>query len=232
MTQQSTPRTAARAEEGSGTKSARTRSRILDAAAEVLSSKGYAGMRLTDVAKVAELQAPAIYYYFDSREALIEEVMWVGIADMRAHLSDVLEALPADTESLARIMAAVDAHLRHELQISSYTTASIRNSGQVPEHIRTRQLAEEGDYGRIWRELIKRAYDDGTIRRDLDLYMLQMLIMGTLNWAAEWWSPRRGSVDDVVRTAQAFVASALTQPQDGAPNADPVDSASRSAKKS
>ena len=59
-----------------GSKSARTRERILDAAAHVLSRKGYAGTRLTDVADQAGLQAPAIYYYFPSREDLIEEVMW------------------------------------------------------------------------------------------------------------------------------------------------------------
>jgi len=34
-----------------------TRARILDSAAHVLSSKGYAGLRLTDVAASAELQA-------------------------------------------------------------------------------------------------------------------------------------------------------------------------------
>ncbi len=50
-------------------KSARTRQRILDAAAHVLSVKGFAGgTRLSDVAEFAQLQAPAIYYYFSSRE--------------------------------------------------------------------------------------------------------------------------------------------------------------------
>lgn len=198
------------ADDGSETKSARTRTRILDAAAEVLSRKGYAGMRLTDVAKVAELQAPAIYYYFDSRETLIEEVMWVGIADMREHIAEVLDELPEGTAPLERIMVAVDAHLRHELQISDYTTASIRNAGQLPQHIRARQLEEEAKYGRLWRDLMQAAFDEGSIRQDLDLFIAQMLIMGSLNWAAEWWSPRRGSVDTVVANAQAFVRSALT----------------------
>ena len=51
----------ARTQDESDSKSQRTRARILDAAAHVLSAKGYAGTRLTDVAKYAELQAPAIY---------------------------------------------------------------------------------------------------------------------------------------------------------------------------
>ncbi len=75
------------------TKSALTRERILDSAAYVLSRKGFAGTRLVDVAAHAELQAPAIYYYFKSREELIEEVMFVGISNIRAHVSEVLEAL-------------------------------------------------------------------------------------------------------------------------------------------
>lgn len=63
-------------------KSERTRSRILDAAAHVLSTKGFAGTRLTDVAEVAELQAPAIYYYYPSREDLIEAVIFRGMSDL------------------------------------------------------------------------------------------------------------------------------------------------------
>lgn len=190
-------------------KSARTRVRILDAAAHVLSVKGYAGMRLSDVAEYAELQAPAIYYYFPSREDLIEEVMWVGIADMREHLTAVLEAAGEDLEPMDLIMLAVEAHLRHELEISDYTTASIRNAGQLPEKIRKRQIAEENKYGEIWRGLVKSAAAAGQIRPELDLYIAQMLVMGALNWTAEWWSPKRGSVDKVVEMAQSFVRNGL-----------------------
>jgi AcrR family transcriptional regulator len=190
-------------------KSARTRTRILDAAAHVLSTKGYAGMRLTDVADYADLQAPAIYYYFPSREDLIEEVMWVGIAGMREHLVDVLSALPSEMTPLGRILVAVEAHLRHELEISDYTTASIRNSGQVPEKIRKRQLAEEAKYGEVWRALIKDAAAEGEIRADLDLHIAQMLVLGALNWTAEWWNPKRGSLDAIVTNAQSFVRAGL-----------------------
>src|ERR1700757_4610421 len=112
-------------------KSALTRARILDAAAHVLSAKGYAGLRLTDVAAEAEIQAPAIYYYYASRDELIEEVMWAGIADMREHVAGALRELPADTPPLDRLLAAAEAHLRHALAISDYTTASIRNAGQA-----------------------------------------------------------------------------------------------------
>ncbi len=194
---------------GNDSKSRRTRVRILDAAAHVLSVKGFAGTRLTDVAEYAEIQAPAIYYYFSSREDLIEEVMYCGISDMRKHLQKTLGALPPSTTSMDRIMVAVESHLRHELELSDYTTASIRNSGQIPERLSARQKKEEAAYGRIWQSLFADAVADGEINPALDVRLARMLVMGALSWAAEWWNPRRGSVEAIVANAQLLVRNGL-----------------------
>jgi AcrR family transcriptional regulator len=157
----------------------------------VLSANGYAGLRLTDVAAQAEIQAPAIYYYYASRDELIEEVMWAGIADMREHVAAVLNQLPDGRPPLDRLLAATEAHLRHALEISDYTTASIRNAGQVPLSIRKRQILEEERYGELWRRLINDLAVEGRLRPELDMYIAQMLVLGALNWAVEWWDPRR-----------------------------------------
>src|SRR6202162_2875822 len=99
-------------------KSALTRARIRDAAARLLSANGYAGLRLIDVAAEAEIQAPAIYYYYASRDELIEAVMWPEIADMREHFAAALSELPDGTPPLDRLLVAAEAHLRHALEIS------------------------------------------------------------------------------------------------------------------
>ncbi|MEW2479060.1 TetR/AcrR family transcriptional regulator [Mycolicibacterium peregrinum] len=193
----------------SDTKAARTRARILDAAAHVLSVKGYAGTRLTDVAEFAEIQAPAIYYYFSSREELIEEVMFSGIGEMRRHLKSILDDLPPEISPMDKILAAVEAHLRHELELSDYTTASIRNSGQIPEHLRTRQRKEEAAYGRAWRRLFDDALEAKQLNPELDAKTAQLLVLGALNWAAEWFDSRKFTVDAVVRNAQILVRNGL-----------------------
>jgi len=190
-------------------KSARTRQRILDATAHVLSIKGYSGTRLSDIAEHAQVQAPAIYYYFPSREDVIEEVMWAGIARMRAHVKEILAKLP-DAKPLDRIEAAVEAHLRHELEISDYTRAAIRNAGQLPEKIQSRQLTEARKYAEVWRMLIADAQTAGELRPDLDPRAARLLILGALNWAVEWWNPRRGPLDVIVHTAQSLVRHGLS----------------------
>lgn len=193
----------------SGHKSVQTRARILDATAKVLSEKGYAGTHLQDVAEVAGVRATAIYYYFDSRDALVEEVMWWGLADLRRHVREVLDtATPGDT-GMDRIMLAVEAHLRRELEVSDYTTASIRNTAQIPTHLRIRATQEAEEYGRIWHRLIEDAAREGEIRSDINLFVLRMLLLGSLNWAAEWHRSDLIPVDTVVTSAQMLIRQAL-----------------------
>ncbi|WP_405150637.1 TetR/AcrR family transcriptional regulator [Sphaerisporangium sp. NBC_01403] len=203
-------RTRSASKDGTGPKSSRTRERILDAAAHVLSRKGYSGTRLGDIADQAQLQAPAIYYYFGSREELIEEVMWTGARRVREHVSGILAELPPETGPMDRICAAIEAHLHVELELSDFATALIRNSGQIPEELRTRQLAEEAEYGKLWRDLFRDLDEAGELRPDLDLRVAHLLVVGALNWAAEWWNPKRGTFESVVRTAQSLVRHGLS----------------------
>jgi AcrR family transcriptional regulator len=202
----------ARAANTDGSKSARTRKRLLDAAAHVLSRKGFAGTRLVDVAEQAQIQAPAIYYYFGSREELIEEVMWTGIAHLTEHVQQALDQLPLETEPMARIETAVEAHLRFELEVSDYSSAAVRNAGQVPEELRIRYVAESTKYADIWRRLVADAKAAGELRDDIDPRAARMLVLGALNWTAEWWNPRRGSIESIVSTAQSVVRHGLGVP--------------------
>ncbi len=39
------------------------------------------------------------------------------------------------------------------------------------------------------------------------------MVLGALNWASEWWNPRRGSLEVVVRTAQSLVRHGLAARQ-------------------
>ena len=128
----------------------------------------------------------------------------------RLALGKLADVGAADTGPMDKIMAGVEAHLRHELELSDYATASIRNSGQIPEHLQTRQKKEDAAYGRIWQGLFADAIADGEIRAGMDPRMARLLVMGALNWAAEWWDPRRDSVEAIVSNAQILVRSGLT----------------------
>jgi AcrR family transcriptional regulator len=194
-------KTTADAAPAPATKSERTRERLINAAAVTLSRLGYAGTRLVDVAEEAGLQAPAIYYYFESREQLIEEVVVVGTVRLRDHVVAELAAAPAGASPLDRLDIAIAAHLRQLMSDSSFAHAVIRNQSQLPEPIRRRQQVEERRYTAIWRGLFRDLRAAGDLRADIDPDLAYLLVTGSLNWATEWWTPRRGSLDSVIAAA-------------------------------
>jgi len=190
-------------------KAASTRDRILAAAAHLLSRLGYAETTLSGIARQAGLRPPAIYYYFPSREELIAEVMETGQRLLREHVESALVAAPAGTEPMDRICVAVAAHLSVELHLSDFATAVTRNAGVLPAEIRARLRDEGRVYLTLWNDLLQAAYAAGAVRDDLDLPAARMLVIGALNWTAEWWNPDHGSLADVIRTAQSLVRHGL-----------------------
>ena len=202
---------ASRDDEVREAKSVRTRKRLLDSTAYVLSRKGFAETRLSEIAKRAGLQAPAIYYYFSSREELIAEVIWVGMNEVRTEVRAVVAGLPDDASPLDRIDTAVKIHFKWVIQASDYTMAAVRNANQMPASITHRYHSEAQLYGRFWADLLDAAQAAGLLRAGLEPRAARMLIVAALNGAPEWLDTRRGSYEAVLETARIIVRRGLSE---------------------
>jgi TetR/AcrR family transcriptional regulator, cholesterol catabolism regulator len=188
------------------TKSEQTKQRILDAAAKIFRAQGYSAARLSDIAASAGIQTGSVYYHFESREALVEEVLHLGIAVARAHVQEAVDALPLVVSPLERVKAAIRAHAEVQLEISDYSSAHARIIGQVPSDVRRRNLVDQINYGEYWDGLLRAAVASGEIRADLDLYVTRMLMFGALNWTSEWYRPTSGrSVEFIADQALAIL---------------------------
>ena len=89
---------------------------------------------------------------------------------------------------------------------------AIRLASSLPPAIREVQLVNERRYGALWRTLIDDADKAGLVNPELDTAAARMLVLGALNWAAEWWNPSRGSLTRTIATAQLMIRQALSAP--------------------
>ena len=195
------------------TKSERTRQRILDAAARVFREQGYANARLADIAELADMQTGSLYYHFDGREDLVAEILRLGVETSWSHVREAVDALPAEAGPLERLAAAVRAHTLSVLEISDYASAQARIVGQVPPDVLKGHQADQRKYGAYWNELIQAAATAGQLRPGTDLFVARMLVLGALNWTAEWYEPKRGkSATAVADQAVAMVLHGLACP--------------------
>lgn len=178
-------------------KSEITRQRILNAAAKWFRAKGLAFTSLNDLAKVLGVKASAIYYYFDSKDALIEEVLRLGIEIVHREVRSAVEALGPNATYRARVTAAIHAHLAAVLGHDDYTSANIINYSHASEKIRAKHIHVRRAYGDYWAQLFKGAQDAGEIAAHVDLSLTRMFLIGSLNWTVEWYRRRKKSIEEI-----------------------------------
>ena len=198
------------------TRGERKRRQILDAAAKVLARRGYAATTLSEIAaEVGTAGAGSLYYHFESREQLIEELLRRGARVAYDRSRRAIEMLPREASALERLTAAIRAHLRCVLVESDYARAAVRSTGQVPAPMWARVNAEFRGYGRFYDRLIAAAMDAGEIDASVNRSSLRMLLIGASNWAPEWYRPQgrasaREIEDLVVRLLTTGVAAKAT----------------------
>src|SRR5262245_8407270 len=128
-------------------KSARTRRRILDAAAVEFQRRGYTAARLVDIAERAGMQVGSLYHHFASREELVTEVLHLGIGEVAEHVRRAVDALPRGSSPTRRLAAAVRAHTLAVLEVSEFGTAQAKLAGQVGAEIAKSYRAKQRAYG-------------------------------------------------------------------------------------
>ncbi len=173
------------------TKSDATRQRIVDAAAKIFAQKGYGHARLTDIATEAQSHAGGIYYYFASREELVEEVLRRSTERTIQAVNAQLNALPGSATSRDKVEAAIVGQMEEILSHDSYTAAFLKIFPQVPESVKKRHRPVLRQFFEIWRKIIHDGQAAGEIRSDIDPAVIRLSIVGSIQWSIEWADPKK-----------------------------------------
>lgn len=182
-------------------KAARTRARILDAAAQAFAAHGYAGTSLQRIADGAGLKAGSLYFHFDSKDALIADVLREGVGRTLVHVRAAVDAVGPQAPAAARLRAAIRAHLEALHELSDFAAAVIRIVDEAPPEVRARHRATDRQYARYWTGLLREAQADGALPPDVDLRLTRTLLYAAMNG-----SPAGGaSIDRVTATLVALL---------------------------
>jgi AcrR family transcriptional regulator len=145
------------------TKSDQTKEKILQAALHEFSIHGLAGARVDEIARVAGLNKAMIYYHFESKEALFDELFQSEMELLKQEVAAILaqrnvSSAEEMTQAMKELLGYVaskkallkvlisettrqDAHLPHLFQLLDVTTAIGLESARNTE----RSLPEEDE---------------------------------------------------------------------------------------
>lgn len=162
---------------------------ILQAAAKMFATKGYSQTTLADIGAEAGTFAGSLYYYFPSKENIVEEVLNVGTTSVSNLVLARISTMPAEASVHDKIKMALSVHLEQMLENNEFVVAYWNIIGQVPEDIRRQHLLLPREYGRFWNRLLLEGQANGEIRADLDASLIRLLLVGSTIYALQWYKP-------------------------------------------
>jgi len=173
----------------------RNRERILEVARQAFSRSG-ANASLDDIARKAGVGPGTLYRHFPTREELLAAVYRSEMEKLAAAEQKFAEDLPPIEALRAWLLLFVDYIAKKQL-IAPALNALLGDPKKV----------FEASYARIWdaiRALVKRAIENGDMRKDLDPIDLLRALIGVASVATspDWQQSARRLVDILITGAR------------------------------
>ena len=88
------------------------RGELVKVAAQLFRQRGFHGTSTRDIAAAAGMQPGSLFYFFESKEAILHAVMRDGMAQAAASQAAALDGLTARASGVQRLRALVRNHLQ------------------------------------------------------------------------------------------------------------------------
>lgn len=193
-------------------KSSITRQKILDAAARSFATRGYGRTFLTDISAEVGIHVSALYYHFDTKEALAEAVL-AHVATMGLQARDAVASFPPNSGFEERLRFAIRHQLMGIIDQRDYIAAQLKILSELPEEIQSRHRAVLRESMEFWRALFVDAAEAQEIRPIFDLGIIRMTLIGSLNWAVEWVRDDGLSKEEIAEQICQMVLHGLAMPR-------------------
>jgi len=181
-------------------KAKKSREDILNASAALFSQHGYKGTALRDIAATLGMKAGSLYYHFASKEELVLEILTIGLRNIIDTVVRDVEALPKDASLKKVLVTAAKAHLFALLEKGDYTSTSIRYYGQMPPGVQKEGRILRDKYEDMWRIWLQRAQDAGDIKPSINLKVLRLSLLGSLNQTLAWYKKGDLTIDEIAES--------------------------------
>lgn len=189
-----------------------TREQVLEVAARLFRTQGYSATTLRQIADAAGIQAGSIYYHFDSKDEILQEILETGVNVVQDAVEERTRALPAGCSARQKFEAAIEGHLSGLFKRGDFTSATIRIYGQLPPELQRVNRARRARYSAVWDRLLAEALERGEIRDDIDLHVARLLVVGALNWTVEWYDPKEGDYHALTKMIATIICSGIFRP--------------------
>ena len=166
------------------------RTRVLDAAAQLIFDKGFFATSMRDIAAAVGIKAGSLYHHFNSKEEIFIAILERGIDVMVSAFDQVCaqEAEGGFANAEALVQAHVRAHLASLFEFGPYTAAHVTTFHNAPTAVHEIVVERRDAYEAMWAGLIERLDQQGSLQVD-DPTIARLVLLGGMNTTVEWFDP-------------------------------------------
>ncbi|MER5743771.1 TetR/AcrR family transcriptional regulator [Streptomyces sp. NPDC059913] len=187
------------------TPSPERRSELLATAAEVFAAQGYNATTVRKIADAAGMLAGSLYYHFDSKESMIDEILSTFLDELWEGYDAVLDAgLPPRATIEALVTESFREIDRHRAAVAIYQKEARHLAAQP----RFGYLVEsQRRFEKAWLGTLERGVADRSFRADLDIRLTYRFVRDTVWVAASWYRP--GGLHSPEEIARQYLSMVL-----------------------
>lgn len=163
------------------------RGELLATAAEVFAAQGYNATTVRRIADEAGMLAGSLYYHFDSKESMVDEILSTFLNELWGGYDEVLAAGLGPRETIEALVTQSFKEIdRHRAAVAIYQKEARHLAAQP----RFGYLADsQVKFERAWLGTLERGVAAGVFRADLDVRLTYRFVRDTVWVAASWYRP-------------------------------------------
>ena len=158
---------------------------LLETATLLFKEKGYHNTSMQDLADALGMQKGSLYYYIDSKEELLRELLEQATSILGAQIDEIYAADLSPGEKLQR---ALENHGQAIMDHLNLVTVYLQEYRSLPPERLQEALATREHYERRLMQILQDGIASGQFRQ-VDVKMTVFGFLGMLNWTHQWFTP-------------------------------------------
>lgn len=158
---------------------------IYEASVELMHNRGFHGTSMRDVAKEVGIQMSTLYYYYESKQALLHYIM----TRVTNALADTVRAsISAETDPTSQLESAITAHIEfHAHRPKEARVAETELRYLEPEKLKS-VIGVRDDYEEIFASILRAGQVSGDFA-PVDMRIAVRAMLVSLTDVATWYKP-------------------------------------------
>lgn len=168
---------------------------ILESAARLFAERGYGGTSLQDLAVALGISRPLLYYYFSSKEKLLEALVEEVTVSSLRQSTEIVARTQADPVETLRLL--VLSHAKWLLSHGTLFRVVDRSEKELPERLAARHEEAKRALLNNFTQVIEHGIEIGQFR-PVDARVAAFSLIGMCSWTAWWFNPEGRSSGEAV----------------------------------